>query len=158
MNELKQVRDALHDWMEKFNPPYSDAHYLLCNHYATIIATLDRLISAPTPAPTEIDLEKLAKEIALQICKDDECDPDSYDEWYTSNKNLRNPIDALKILAATGRLNVFQPITEFHLDMMVKIYEEERAKYVGGVVHYKCNSEAFKGAMKKAISATKKLG
>lgn len=43
-------------------------------------------------------------------------------------------------------------------NVMAKIYEEERAKYIGGVVYYPNNQEAFKGAMLKAIARAEQKG
>lgn len=42
------------------------------------------------------------------------------------------------------------------IDAMVSAYEKERAQYVGGVVYYPNNEEAFRGAMRKALATQPK--
>ena len=37
------------------------------------------------------------------------------------------------------------------ISKIISIYEEERAKYIGGIVYYPNNQAAFEGAMRKAI-------
>lgn len=53
---------------------------------------------APCAEVPKVDVEKLAEEISLAICKEDEVDPDSYDEWWAPNRQLNNPERALCIL------------------------------------------------------------
>lgn len=73
--------------------------------------------------------------------------------------NIDPPEDYEKILINGWRkdiekaLNIAEPVNKHNLKIMANAYEEERAKYVGGVVYYPNNQAAFEGAMLKAIDA-----
>jgi len=48
-------------------------------------------------------------------------------------------------------LSAYEKLQGVDFDLMASVYEEERAKYIGGTVYYPHNQAAFKGAMRKAI-------
>lgn len=63
------------------------------------IIEIETIRAALTEAPkVDVDLEKLAEEISLVMCKEDEVDPDSHDLWWAPNRRLNNPERALRIL------------------------------------------------------------